>query len=158
MRRLIYSLIIALFICNYAFAQNSIIEKDLQEVMNLKSDELISINIVFKAQMDTEKLRERIQELIVVEGKNDTATLKQYFTVFDDCDVIATHTEVINTCECPITVNKLMSLQLDFIALEAKISTFDGTWTNERTRHNTHLTGGRFEISSALGIELSLLV
>lgn len=80
------------------------------------------------------------------------ATLKQYFTVFDDCDVIATHTEVINTCECPITVNKLMSLQLDFIALEANVSTFDGTWVNERTRHNTHLTGGRFEISSALGI------
>ena len=52
MRRLIYSLIIALFVCNYTFAQNSIIEKDLQEVMNLKSDELININIVFKTQMD----------------------------------------------------------------------------------------------------------
>lgn len=63
MRRLIYSLIIALFICNYAFAQNSIIEKDLQEVMNLKSDELININIVFKAQMDTEKLRERVADI-----------------------------------------------------------------------------------------------
>jgi subtilisin family serine protease len=76
MRRLIYSLIIALFVCNYAFAQNSIIEKDLQEVMNLKSDELISINIVFKAQMDTEKLRERVADIDNKTTKRE-ATIKE---------------------------------------------------------------------------------
>lgn len=63
MRRLIYSLIIAIFVCNFGYAQNSIIEKDLQEVMNEKGDELISINIVFKEQMDTEKLRERVADI-----------------------------------------------------------------------------------------------
>ena len=63
MRRLIYCLIIALFVCNYAYAQNSIIEKDLQEVMNEKGDELISINIVFKAQMDSEKLNDRVANI-----------------------------------------------------------------------------------------------
>ena len=31
--------------------------------------------------------KDRIQEVIVVEGKNDTAKLKQYF----DCDTIETH-------------------------------------------------------------------
>ena len=76
MRRLIYSLIIALFVCNYAFAQNSIIEKDLQEVMNLKSDELININIVFKAQMDTEKLRERVADIDNKTTKRE-ATIKE---------------------------------------------------------------------------------
>ena len=63
MRRLIYCLIIALFVCNYAYAQNSIIEKDLQEVMNEKGDEPISINIVFKAQMDSEKLNDRVANI-----------------------------------------------------------------------------------------------
>ncbi len=63
MRRLIYSLIIALFVCNYAFAQNSTIEKDLQEIMNEKNDEPISINIVFKAQMDSEELNVRVANI-----------------------------------------------------------------------------------------------
>lgn len=80
------------------------------------------------------------------------ASLNQYFTVFEDCDIIATHTEIVNTCDCTITVNKLMSLQLDFIAKEAIVSGFDGTWSHERNRHDTKLKGGRYESSSMLGI------
>ena len=76
MRRLIYSLIIALFVCNYAFAQNSIIEKDLQEVMNLKSDELININIVFKAQMDSEELNDRVANIDSKTARRE-ATIKE---------------------------------------------------------------------------------
>ncbi|MBO5810961.1 MAG: S8 family peptidase [Bacteroidales bacterium] len=76
MRRLIYSLIIALFVCNYTFAQNSIIEKELQEVMNEKSDEMISINIVFKSQIDTETLRNRVADIDSKTAKRE-ATIKE---------------------------------------------------------------------------------
>ena len=76
MRRLIYSLIIALFVCNYTYAQNNIIEADLQEIMNAKSDEMISINIVFKSQMDTEKLRERVADIDNKTARRE-ATIKE---------------------------------------------------------------------------------
>lgn len=79
-------------------------------------------------------------------------TLYQYFTVFEDSDVIATHSEVVNTTDTVVTVNRLMSLQLDFVAKEADVTTFDGWWCHERTRHTTHLTAGRFENASISGI------
>lgn len=78
--------------------------------------------------------------------------IKQYFTVFDDSDVIATHSEIINKMDCDINVSRLMSLQLDFIASNATVSSFDGYWCHERIRHDTELKGGRFEISSVTGI------
>lgn len=78
--------------------------------------------------------------------------IKQYFTVFEDSDVIATHSEIINMMDCDINVTRLMSLQLDFIASQAEVSSFDGYWCHERFRHDTLLKGGRFEISSVTGI------
>ena len=59
MKRLIYSLIIALFLGNYCFAQNSVIEPELQEFINQSSDEMISVNIIFKAQIDENELNDR---------------------------------------------------------------------------------------------------
>lgn len=59
MKRLIYSLIIALFLGNYCFAQNSVIEPELQEFINQNSDEMISVNIIFKAQIDENELNDR---------------------------------------------------------------------------------------------------
>ncbi len=82
-------------------------------------------------------------------------TLKQYFTTFADSDVIATHSEVINTAECTVNVKRLMSLQLDFIADRADIATFDGYWAFERTRHDTTLTAGMFENMSINGVSSS---
>lgn len=83
------------------------------------------------------------------------ATLKQYYTVFDGSDVIAAHSEIINTSAAVVKVNRLMSLQLDFLADRAEISSFDGQWLFERTRHDTVLTAGRYENSSVVGISSS---
>lgn len=81
-----------------------------------------------------------------------SVTLYQYYTVFDDSDVIAAHSELVNTTDERVTVNRLFSLQLDFVAREADVTTFDGWWCHERTRHDVHLTAGRFENSSISGI------
>ncbi|MBQ8760155.1 MAG: S8 family serine peptidase [Bacteroidales bacterium] len=59
MRRLIYSLIITLFLGNYCIAQNNIIEKELQEVLSKKIDEKVSVNIIFDSQMNVDELREK---------------------------------------------------------------------------------------------------
>ncbi|MBO7218334.1 MAG: alpha-galactosidase [Clostridia bacterium] len=79
-------------------------------------------------------------------------TLKQYYTVFFDSDIIATHTEVINTTDKTVTVNRLSSLQLDFVSNSAEVTTFDGHWCKERSRHKTKLTAGKFENSALCGI------
>lgn len=93
-------------------------------------------------------------ETVCLTYKDDVSgvELKQYYTVFDDSDVIAVHSEVINTTDGEIAVNRLMSLQLDFCADRADVSSFDGFWCFERTRHDTTLTSGRYENSSVLGI------
>ena len=80
------------------------------------------------------------------------STLNQYFTTFDDSDVLATHVEVVNTTDGDIYVDKLSSLQLDFVANEAEITTYDGAWTMERNRHDTKLKAGKFVSESISGI------
>ena len=46
---------IVLSFCGWGFAQN-VIEPELQDVLNQKGDEMISVNIILKSQMDSEKL------------------------------------------------------------------------------------------------------
>lgn len=50
-------LIISILFVNLTYAQTSgVIEEELQEVLNQKSDDLISVNIIFKSQADTRSL------------------------------------------------------------------------------------------------------
>ena len=59
MKKIIYCFVIALFLGNYCFAQNNVIEPELQEFINKNGDEMISVNIIFKAQMDENELDDR---------------------------------------------------------------------------------------------------
>ena len=59
MRKLVLTLTTILFLCINAFSQSSI-DPVLHEAMNQKSDELISINIIFKAQIKPEMLQEKV--------------------------------------------------------------------------------------------------
>lgn len=54
---------IAIIIFNNIFAQNiNVIEPELQEILNQKSDELISVNIIFKTQMNSFDLPRNISK------------------------------------------------------------------------------------------------
>ena len=55
MRKLVFTLMIVLSFCGLGFAQN-VIEPELQNVLNQKGDEMISVNIILKSQMDSERL------------------------------------------------------------------------------------------------------
>ncbi len=81
-----------------------------------------------------------------------SVTLKQYFTVFSDSDVICAHSEIVNTSDGEVRVRRLSSLQLDLVGDSAKVISFDGTWGHERDRHETKLNGGKYENSSVSGI------
>lgn len=58
MRKFIFTLTVILSLCITGFSQN-IIEPELQNVMNQKGDEMISINIILKSQMELNKLRNK---------------------------------------------------------------------------------------------------
>ncbi len=57
MKKLFFSLALILF-CKIGFSQN-VIDPVLQDVLNQKGDEMIDINIIFKSQIDLNKLRTR---------------------------------------------------------------------------------------------------
>lgn len=59
MRKLVLTLAAILFLCGIGFSQNTI-DPVLQEVLNKKGDELISVNIIFKAQINPESLQEKV--------------------------------------------------------------------------------------------------
>ena len=58
MKKNILLLLLTLFSLNLIYAQTSTIEPELQEVLNQKSDEMISINIIMKSQADVQKLQQ----------------------------------------------------------------------------------------------------
>lgn len=71
-------LIISILFANLTYAQTSgVIEEELQEVLNQKSDDLISVNIIFKSQADTRlfskidaETRAERREMIIEELKS----------------------------------------------------------------------------------------
>lgn len=58
MKKLFFSVIVLLLTCVVSLAQNKI-DPELQAVLNQKSDEKISVNIIFKSQPDASELRQR---------------------------------------------------------------------------------------------------
>ena len=81
MRKLVLTLTTILFLCINGFSQNTI-DPVLQEVMNKKGDELISVNIIFKAQIDTESLQEKITRVSDKKIKRDI--LVEEFKLFSE--------------------------------------------------------------------------
>ena len=92
MKKLIYSLIITLILGNYCFAQ-SIIEPELQAVLD-KADknasETISINIIFKSQLDVEELNLRTNNLSKNEKRQHVISELKNFSEKTQHEVIST--------------------------------------------------------------------
>ena len=63
MRKLVFTLLVILSFCNLGFAQNTI-EPRLHEILNQKGDEMISVNIILKSQMNFNNLRSRANNVI----------------------------------------------------------------------------------------------
>ena len=86
MKRFVFTLIIALFLCNNGFAQTNVIEAELQEVLNEKGNEMVSVNIILKAQIETEQLnliaskhsdKKSLRESVINELKTYSAKKQQ---------------------------------------------------------------------------------
>lgn len=77
-------LLVSCILCSIGFAQVNVIDDELQEVLNLRSDEMIDITISFKSQADAAQLRAKaerggksLQREIVVSELKDFASIHQ---------------------------------------------------------------------------------
>ena len=63
MRKYLF-LLLSLLLCHFGFAQNhNVIEPELQEVLNQKSNEMISVNIILKSEININNLRSNVKNI-----------------------------------------------------------------------------------------------
>ena len=64
MKRYFLLLIISMFVCLSADAQNyDVIEPELQAVLEEKGDEMISVNIILKSEINIKNLRNNVKNI-----------------------------------------------------------------------------------------------
>ena len=57
-------LLLSLLLCHFGFAQNhNVIEPELQEVLNQKGNEMISVNIILKSEININNLRSNVKNI-----------------------------------------------------------------------------------------------
>ena len=91
MRKIIVSLLLAFCIISTGFAQNlSKIDPELQQLINQKGDDLISVNIILKSQLDVNKLNSRNQ-IFSERSTKRSAVLKEFkkFSEASQSDVLS---------------------------------------------------------------------
>lgn len=77
------------------------------------------------------------------------------YSVFEACDVICRTVSVENIGKENLTIESLMSMQLDLDVPVNKIVSFGGSWTHEMNRFDTVLTHGRYVGESLTGTSSS---
>lgn len=87
---------------------------------------------------------------IVMDDRQAKAELRLYYQLFYDCDVITRYSE-IKANENALTIDSLMSMQLDFPSGKYKCVTFDGAWARERFKNEQQLKVGKVVFDSQSG-------
>lgn len=93
--------------------------------------------------------------LITLKDKVYQTKLTLSYRVFTECDAITRSTVLTNEGESPLTVRRLLSLQLDFAESWLVMSTFNGAWSNEMNRNLHRVTSGMHVNESMAGVSSS---
>lgn len=95
---------------------------------------------------------DRVDELIVsLKDASYDLTLELHYFVFMDHDIISRSAKLINTSEEAITLERLMSMQLDFETADWTLSTFRGAWAREMKRFDIPVGAGKIVNESYCG-------
>ncbi|MBP5466351.1 MAG: alpha-galactosidase, partial [Clostridia bacterium] len=92
---------------------------------------------------------------ITYKCENNEIYVNQYISVFSDSDVFSFSNEIVNLSDKTLFVDRIMSMQLDFIANKASVMTFDGSWARERKKHVSEVNAGTFLIDAKEGYSSS---
>lgn len=83
--------------------------------------------------------------------RNSAVKLEVVYGVLADCDCIVRFARLRNEGGEPVSIKRLMSLQLDLDAAAVKIKDFHGDWTREMTANETLLRSGKYINDTATG-------
>lgn len=89
---------------------------------------------------------------VTLQCVNRDIELNLYYLVYNDSDVITRMTEIRNMSGSDVTIESLMSYQLDFKADNKKLITFDGAWARERYKTEKNIEYGKYISSSLSGM------
>ena len=90
-------------------------------------------------------------EITLADKKFNDLKLKLNYVVFEDCDVICRNVELINGCDGPVYIRKLMSMMLDLADANYDMLTLDGDWGKEAHEHKRFLESGILVNESTVG-------
>ena len=81
-------------------------------------------------------------------------TIEMYYTVFSDLDILTRRCAILNG-KSLVTIEKAMSMNLDFSDHDFELISLDGAWIRERHIHTRELTFGITKIDSKKGLSSS---
>ena len=84
------------------------------------------------------------QLVIFLKDKNNGYTIELHYYVYENEDVITRSSKFINTGSDAVTLNRLMSTQVDFDKAGFTVSTFNGAWIKEMQMTDTVVNAGKF--------------
>ena len=90
-------------------------------------------------------------EITLKDKKFNDLKLKLNYVVFEECDVICRNVELINGCDGPVYIRKLMSMMLDLADANYDMLTLDGDWGKEAHEHRRFLESGILVNESTVG-------
>ena len=77
--------------------------------------------------------------------------LELNYVAFEECDVITRNAKLINKSDSTVTLERLMSMSVDFDRAGYVFTTFRGAWAREMQRDDCLVTGGKHIASSITG-------
>jgi len=97
----------------------------------------------------TETLEITLKDLV------NNVEVKLYYSVFENNDIVVRNSVIKNFNEKPITIDKAMSGQLDFLNNDYQITKLDGAWIRERHISKHQLSKGIISFDSKKGVSSS---
>ena len=88
---------------------------------------------------------------VFLKDKENNITLTLIYTIYEECDVITRSSVLTNEGEGDITVDRIMSLHLDFDPGEYSFVTFNGAWAREMNKDIQKIGAARLVNSSSTG-------
>lgn len=82
-------------------------------------------------------------------------TLELHYLVYAACDVITRSARLINDSKETVTIERIMSAQIDFDSAQFIYSTFGGAWAREMKRNDTPAYSGKLVNASYTGTSSS---
>lgn len=92
---------------------------------------------------------------VVMKDKNAGYLLELHYFVYEKEDVITRSAKFINASSAPVSLERMLSLQLDINDSDFVLTTFHGGWAKEMNKHTVTLTGGRYVSDTTTGYSSS---